>query len=93
MSYSRWGRRGSGNWYTFWEYPMDGVTEDKDNAVFQIMGVQSFTAEQLRDDLPACLKIVKELDPLGDTEELTIYIREFLADVDEEYNKGRKEDK
>jgi len=84
MSYSRWGSRGSGYWYTYWHCPND-ETENRDTAIFAVCGVKEFTAKELRDDLDSCMDKIKKLEPNGDTEELKIYAKEFLSDVDEDY--------
>ena len=84
MSYSRWLGRGSGHWYTYW-CASDGV-EDRDNAIFSICSVTDFTASQLRVDMDGCMKAVRELDKVGDIDELRGYAMEFLVDVDEEYS-------
>jgi len=86
MSYSRWG---SSDWYTFWCSSSEEI-ETKDNAIFEICGVTRFTAKELRNDIKSCLATVKELQPNADEEdidELSIYMRRFLKDVDKEYNK------
>ncbi len=85
MSYSRWGGRGSGHWYTFWCVAPRGVVETRDNALFEICMVAQFTAKQLRDDLDGCMAEVRKLDSVGDIDELKRYAQEFLADVDTEY--------
>jgi hypothetical protein len=88
MSYSRWT---NSRWYTFWCAPC-GEPETKDNAVFTIMGVISFTAKELRDNLDDCMDKVAALevgnncDPL-DIAELKVYAMRFLRDVDLEYSK------
>jgi len=84
MSYSRWGSRGSGYWYTYWHCPND-ETENRDTAIFAVCGVKEFTAKELRDDLDSCMDKIKKLEPNGDTEELKKYAKEFLSDVDEDY--------
>lgn len=80
MSYSRWGARGSGFWYTYWHCSNEEI--DKDNAIFCIHDVAIFTAKELRDNIDLCMIKVGELEPEGDTEELRIYANEFLVDVD-----------
>ena len=86
MSYSRWGSRGSGYWYTYWICYMGDDVENYDNASFCIQGVTTFNAQELRKDMAGCMEKVKKIDPEGDIEELELYAREFLADVDDEYN-------
>lgn len=81
MSYSRW--FGS-HWYTFW-CGQDPATENRDTAMFEICSVTSFTAKELRDDIAGCLKIVNDLDSDGDLDELLIYIKRFLEDIDGAY--------
>lgn len=80
MSYSRWG---GSEWYTFWHAQAE-ETENRDTAIFDICGVATFTAKQLREHLPACLDVVKKVQD-GDLDELTGYIQDFLHDVDREY--------
>ena len=87
MSYSRWGGRGSGNWYTFW-HSQDDETENRDTAIFCICCVYNFTAKDIRDDIDKCLDIVKGKDPDGDLNELKRYMLEFLKDVDDMYPKS-----
>ena len=84
MSYSRWGSRGSGHWYTYW-LVRDMETENRDTAFFDICTVACFTAKQLRDNMGRCMDEVRKLDDVGDIEELRQYANEFLADVDREY--------
>lgn len=91
MSYSRWGSRGSGHWFTFWT-SQDEETENRDTAIFDICSVKSFTAKELRDDLDGCMDVIKGIDVEGDTEELKVYCREFLEDVNEEYPSNSKSD-
>ena len=86
MSYSRWGSRGSGHWYTYWRvHPGEDGEENRDTAIFDICSVVSFTASQLRVDMDGCMKAVRAFDADGDIDELRGYAMEFLADVDEEY--------
>jgi hypothetical protein len=90
MSYSRWGSRGSGHWYTYWRVHPGSEAETRDNALFDICDVAIFTAKDLRDDLESCIAVVAQKDETADESELNelkIYISEFLADVDAEYNK------
>jgi hypothetical protein len=103
MSYSRWGSRGTGHWYTFWcAVGADGKAreETKDNALFVIFSVQSFTAKQLRDNMEKCIAIVESKDktlklkhtinPIAEKkdrlDELKIYMNEFLKDIDNKYS-------
>lgn len=87
MSYSRWC---SSHWYTFWRTQPD-ETENRNTAIFEICGVASFTAKQLRTNLQNCIKQVKKVDDEGDIDELLIYINDFLLDVDNDYPiSGRK---
>ena len=86
MAYSRWGGRGSGNWYTYWMIPPEGEKENRNNALFDICGVATFTAKQLREKLTQCLNEVHKKDLEGDISELKIYIDEFLKDVETEYS-------
>jgi hypothetical protein len=84
MSYSRWGGRGRGYWYTFWLSP-DGYPENRDTAVFEVCTVAHFTANELRGDMDGCMERAHRMDPDGDIDELRVYAREFLADVDARY--------
>jgi hypothetical protein len=89
MSYSRWGSRGSGYWYTFWCVQPKGKKETRDNAVFEICTLANFTAKQLRNNMDKCIKKVQKLDESADNGkfmELRVYMNEFLNDVNCEYN-------
>lgn len=92
MSYSRWGSRGSGRWYTFW-MSQDKKTENRDTAWFEICTIANFTAKELRDDMDGCMAKVHEIDPDGDTDELRIYATEFLADIDAAYPPNPRADR
>lgn len=92
MSYSRWGSRGSGYWYTYWSCQLGQIEETRDNAIFEICLVCSFTAKELRDNMDKCLKTVEKLEPKASTEqldELRDYMGEFIIDINKEYKKGR----
>lgn len=89
MSYSRWGARGSGYWYTYWHI-QDKKTENRDTAIFTVCSVASFTAKELRDDMDTCMAKAKGLSPDGDVDELRVYATEFLADVNEDYPAAEK---
>jgi len=78
MAYSRWGN--GCHWYTYWQ------SGSGESAMFVIQNVANFTAKQLRDNLNWCIDLVKKIDQIGDTEELKIYIAEFLSEVDNEEN-------
>ena len=94
MSYSRWGSRGSGHWYTYWCVHPSNEEETADNALFDVCGVAVFKAKDLRDGIESCLAVVAKKDEGADKaklDELRIYISEFLTDVDEEYNNLTKE--
>jgi len=86
MSYSRWGSRGSGHWYTYWcVHPQE---ENADNALFDICSVAMFTAKDLRDDMDSCIEIVAKKEPQATKamlDELKVYMQEFLSDVDSDY--------
>ena len=87
MSYSRWGSRGSGYWYTYWFAQGDEI-ETRDNALFDICGICMFTAKDLRDDIESCLNLVAKKDSSADKDkldELRIYISEFLEDINKTY--------
>ena len=95
MSYSRWGSRGSGHWYTYWHVHPSDEEETKDNALFDICGLCQFTAKDLRDDIESCLKVVAKKDSDADEaklNELRIYIAEFLEDVESDYCKKEAKD-
>ena len=88
MSYSRWGSRGSGHWYTYWCAPYGNGKETRDNAMFEICTVYGFKAKELRDDIEGCLQLINGKNVGATPEklaELRIYMEEFLAEVDEEY--------
>ena len=85
MSYSRWGGKGSGYWYTFW-HVQDEEIENRDTAIFCICSTTFFSAKQLRDNLDECMQKVNELEKgEGDLEELKVYVAKFLDDVDGAY--------
>ena len=83
MSYSRWGARGSGHWYTFYSCASG---ETKDDQVFCICDVADFTYKELSEDMPTCMKAVHKIDPVGDLKELEKYAREFMDDVEEGFD-------
>ena len=99
MAYSRWGNRGTGHWYTYWCIQPKGIKETRDNAIFEICGVCSFTAKQLRDDIEKCINVVADKDKRLEFKrnfnpeaskrdrlnELKTYISEFLFDIEEKY--------
>ena len=81
MSYSRWS---NSDWYTYWMcQPRE--TENRDSSIFEICGIKSFTAKEIRDDIKSCLLQVENLEHSNDLIELEGYMLEFLQDVDEEY--------
>jgi hypothetical protein len=89
MSYSRWGSRDSGYWYTYWCVQAPGVKETKDNALFTVFEICSFTAKQLRNDMEKCIDNVAIKDRVAKKEflqELKIYMNEFLRDVEKKYS-------
>ena len=90
MSYSRWGGKGSGHWYTFWSAQSPRL-ENRDSALFSVFGLtvgaHDFTAKQLREDMDECMKKVKQISPDGDVDELRVYAKEFLDHVNEDYPK------
>lgn len=91
MSYSRWGSRGSGHWYTYWHTHPQNEIETRDSAIFDICAVMQFSAKELRENIDKCIEKVSTLDKMATEEkleELKIYIREFLIDVDKEYLRG-----
>ena len=88
MSYSRWGSKGSGHWYTFWSMPNQKEEETRDNATFEICCLATFTAKDLRDDMDECIKTVAIKDRTATKKklkELRTYMDHFLREVDEEY--------
>lgn len=90
MSYSRWGYRGSGHWYTFWAAQIIEENETYDNAELVICLICSFCAKELRDNIDRCILTVSSIDPKATPEELDelrVYMGEFLNDVDQEYKK------
>jgi len=97
MSYSRWGsgtgtsytRECSGHWYAYWRVQPNKIKETEDNALFEICGVCSFTAKQLRDDTEKCIDIVASKDITANKKllnELKICINKFLFDVKRKYS-------
>ena len=80
MSYSRWG---NSYWYTYWHVYTGEDVENRNNAILDICCVMSFTADQIRKNINLCLGLVKEKEPKGDIEELRIYMKRFLNDVDD----------
>ena len=86
MSYSRWGGRGSGHWYTYW-LAQNTESENRDSAVFVVCSVTCFSAKKLRDNMDECMSVAHEVDKEqsqepGDIQELREYALEFLADID-----------
>ena len=94
MSYSRWG---ASCWYTFWAC-QDDATENRDTSIFEICGIASFTAAELRADIEKCLNTAcnGELGHVStaapsvpsvpdDREELRGYMSRFLAEVGKTY--------
>lgn len=89
MAYSRWlGSR----WYTYWRVQPQGSVETRDNAIFEVCGVESFTAAALREDIDKCLEatrfacgaseVASEPPTDEEMEELRSYMLAFLEDVD-----------
>ena len=92
MSYSRWGGRGSGHWYTFW-CAINKEKENRDNAIFEVCAVIQLSAKELRDNMEAALQKVAAVDSYATKkllDELKIYMNEFLLDIDEEYAEEQK---
>ena len=93
MAYSRWG---NSSWYTYWEvHPIDSI-ENRDNAIFTICDVISFTALELRTNMESCLEkaIEKRYDRVIGLEEnpdaleraeLRIHMARFLWDIENSY--------
>lgn len=77
MSYSRWF---NSKWYTFWDVAKARI-KIKDEQMFTICSVRSFTYAELKKDLDWCVKVVD-----GDFE-LKGYMKEFINDIenDEDY--------
>lgn len=85
ITYSKWHKHGSNYWYTFW---FTLALETRDNTCFVIADVTYFSAKQLRDDMDGCISEIISIDPLVDKikiNELRIYMKEFLQDIDNEY--------
>ncbi len=87
MSYSRWGSRGSGYWYTYW---CVSDSEERNKQLFDICTVARFTYKQLVDDIDKCLEdvrglIVKRKEKQETDQklldELKVYMLEFMDDV------------
>jgi hypothetical protein len=85
MSYSRWS---NSKWYTYW-HTQDPATANYNTALFDVCGVQTFTARQLREELDACIAEVQNIEPSTKEEldELKRYMVEFIKDIDIEYGK------
>ena len=83
MSYSRWT---DSVWYTFW---CVSDSDKKEEQLFDICNVATFTYQELKDDMNKCIQHIKEQYPDDysdlDYEEVKIYIKRFLKDVDVEY--------
>lgn len=73
MSYSRWGWS---KWYTYWDAGKSGETK---NTQFFQANAFSFSYERLKTDMLSCL------EECGGDDELKGYMRDFLADVEAEY--------
>ena len=84
MAYSRWS---NSRWYTI--YLASGEKE-KNNQIFYIFNVVSFTYEQLVGGMDKCLKeVFQNCDKVPDQKELDElrgYMCEFLKEVDEEFS-------
>lgn len=89
MAYSRWlGSR----WYTYWRVQSANIPNTRDNAIFEVCGVASFSAKELRDDMDGCIETARQegsSTAIGDPtpeemEELRRYMLHFLQDVDKE---------
>jgi hypothetical protein len=85
MSYSRWS---NSRWYTFWSA---AEACEKNREVFDICTVCQFTYYQLKNDLGSCLARVRKLDSKAtdlEIDELEVYMKLFMKDIDEHYSKG-----
>lgn len=89
MAYSRWGES---YWYTYWCVRLLPGPEDRDNARFDICGIRSWTAKELRDDLESCIEQTVAscskctTQPLeSEIDDLREFVREFLEEVDQYY--------
>lgn len=86
MSYSRWIQS---RWYTYWAAATKKKDLDRDNSIFVICNVANFRAKELREDIDRCAREAVTKDGGCATEiesdELKLYMREFLDDVDKEY--------
>lgn len=88
MSYSRWN---GCRWYTYWDAYSGPAKEDK---LFTICRVTSFTYKELKDDIDSCLKKAKEIEKKDTdqfiTKEDMVILREcmeaFLLDVEREFS-------
>lgn len=81
MSYSRWS---NSRWYTFW-----CVTESdkKEDQIFEICTVKSFTFLELKDNVSGCLDRVAAIEECSEADllELQSYMLRFISDVEKEY--------
>ncbi len=88
MAYSRWS---NSYWYTFWTF---SDSELKENQIFDVCTLRVFSYKELTTNINNCLLAVRESveqeikEKLDDTvyEELKGYMKEFIKDVDKEYN-------
>jgi hypothetical protein len=79
MSYSRWS---TSHWYTYWHA---GSGFDRDDQYFDVCGVKVFTYGELKEDIKACLAVIKMEDPSATYEEMSElmgYMKEFMSDVE-----------
>lgn len=84
MAYSRWG---GSMWHTYWAC-QDEKTENRETVLFEICGIATFTAAELRADEDGCLeqaRLAESPCDADDLEELRGYMHEFLRDVDRAY--------
>ena len=83
MSYSRWS---NSCFYTFW---CASKATCRDEEIFDVCAVKSFTYKELVDDIDACITDIKNIETDHTEEELKElkgYMLEFIEDVKEEYN-------
>lgn len=81
MSYSRWS---NSVWYTF--YAVSSSME-KEDQIFEVCSVASFTYKQIKEDIEGCLDEVSKIEPdvsADNMGELREYMDFFIKDVEED---------
>jgi hypothetical protein len=79
VSYSRWSHS---HWYTFWHA---GGGFNRNDQMFDVCGINVFSYGELKEDIKACLALIKIEDPSATNEEimeLMGYMKEFMADIE-----------